>query len=351
MYDEYDGYEDDYPPQYRRPRKRRRTPLQWKLVVAAVLVVFALGARFCSSGRQRPPERPERMQVVKVVNWQAVDVRIRAAVEDAHAAGVRHAETAVGRWTRELRERVDNDFLPWYFAYWNQQALALKAIGYHIAATPLVEGLTGNKQSARERLGLLIEESFAARVLQPQSAQLKTEKITRESVEIYLLTLGDQLSGLQAEFGVPVQEWHRHLQGMSILTLAIEGNRQVPVISKAAVTGSGVAVAKLVRVLVGHIRGLVLRVAGRELLEDGMRMGGRYVVRGLGWWIAAGMTAWDVADHHRTVQQNLPVLRRSLNGYLDELEQQILHDPETGIIQILDGVQRDVLRELEEAKE
>jgi hypothetical protein len=167
-------------------------------------------------------------------------------------------------------------------------------------------------------------------------------------VEVYLLELSSQLNGLQAEFAVSDMDWHEHLRSVSRLVLAIDGSRQVPVASKALIAGLGLASAKMGTMAIGQVRELVLRVAGRSLLSDGMTMAGRKIIRGAGWWVALGLTAWDLADHHRTVQQNLPVLRRSLNGYIDELEQQMLHHPETGILQILDGVQRDVLRELEE---
>jgi len=348
--DEYDDEYEDYPAQNQRRRPRRRFSLQWKFVVATALLVFVLGLRFCSGGRQRPSVRPERTQTVTVVSWQEVDIRIRAAVESAQDKAVRYAENAVGQWMRELRSRTDG-YCDWYFSYWNQNSMALKAVGYHIADTPPIETVAGQQPSARDRLGQLIEEAYAARVLQPQSAQLKVEAITRESVEVYLLELSSQLSGLQAEFGVPDMEWQRHLESVSGLTLAIEGRRQVPIVTKVAVAGSGIAVAKLVRVSTGQLRALVLRATGRNLLEGGAGMVGRKMIRGGGWWLAIGLTAWDAVDHLRIKSQNLPVLRRSLNGYLDELEQHILHDPETGIIQILDGVQRDVLRELEETKE
>jgi hypothetical protein len=74
---------------------------------------------------------------------------------------------------------VEDDFLPWYFNYWNQNALALKAIGYHLADSPPVEALAGKQPSAAERLERLIGDAFAARGLQPQSALLNAEKIAR----------------------------------------------------------------------------------------------------------------------------------------------------------------------------
>ena len=77
-----------------------------------------------------------------------------------------------------------------------------------------------------------------------------------------------------------------------------------------------------------------------------MRVGGRYAVRGAGWWIAAICVGWDLADHHFVVQQNLPVLRRSLGVYLHELEEQVLRDQRCGILVVLQEVQRGVLEEI-----
>jgi len=72
-------------------------------------------------------------------------------------------------------------------------------------------------------------------------------------------------------------------------------------------------------------------------------LAGRRMARGGGWLLAGIITAWDIADHHRMVQQNRPVLRRSLGSYVDELEEQVLHDPVSGVFQTLETVQHRVL--------
>jgi hypothetical protein len=347
--DEYDEYED-YSPRYRRPVRRPRISLQWKFAVAALLVFVLVSLRFCSGGRQKPNAEPARTQTVKVVSWQEVDVRIRAAVLSAHDKAVRHAESAVGQWIRELRGRTDG-YCEYVLGYWNQNAWAMKSIGYHLADLPPVEALAGEQPSARECLGKLIEEAYAARVLQPQSAQLKVEAITRDSVEAYLLELSTQLKGLQADFMIPDMEWERHLANVSGLSLAIESRRQVPLITKAAVAGGGVAIARVARASAGQVRALVLRTTGKHLLEGGAGVVGRKVIRGGSFYLAIGLIVWDAADHARLRRENEPVLRSALHGYLDELEMYVLSDGDVGIIQTLERVQREMLRELEEAED
>ncbi len=39
------------------------------------------------------------------------------------------------------------------------------------------------------------------------------------------------------------------------------------------------------------------------MMEDGFQYGGHYVAKGFGWVAFAGMTMWDLYDHHRTVYQ------------------------------------------------
>jgi hypothetical protein len=72
---------------------------------------------------------------------------------------------------------------------------------------------------------------------------------------------------------------------------------------------------------------------------------GRYASRGLGWVVFAGFTVWDLYDHHRTVSQNTPVMRRLLDGFFEELENQVLNDPQNGIYSVLETVRQKTAEE------
>jgi hypothetical protein len=347
-YDEdgYDEYED-YSPQYRQPRRRRCFHLNWKVVVPVVVVLLVLvSLRFCSTGgRQRPPVEPPRTQTVKVISMSELDLRVRAVAVSARDEAVRHAEEAVRRWVDGLRQR-NGEFCDWYFSYFTANSLELRSLGYAVADTMIIEAIAGEQPSAAERMEAILSESYAGRVLSPMSAQLKVESICRESVEIYLLALSHQLSGLDAEFAVADGEWQRHLEGAARLSLSIESARQLPVVTKLMVVGSGVAVAKAIKAGSGHLRGLLVKAGGERLLAGGASVGSKFA-RGSLWWIAIGLTAADLLDHRHTVNENRPVLERSLDAYLDELVQIILYDSQTGIVPVIDSVQNDVLSRIE----
>lgn len=334
---------DEYEEPCRRPR-RRHLSLRLGTIAAAVLALAAL--RFGSGWKPPKASGEAGTQSVSIVDWRAVDLAVRRSLEHAYDKAARHAETEVQAWVDELRTRVGEDFLPWWFGYFNQQALMLRAVGYRCMDTPLVEGLAGKQPSMEERLESLVEKAFHARVLQPESAQLRIGKITRRSVEVYLYEVQSELRKIRVEFRVRPQEWDRYLGGLPAMVLTLQANRQVPLVVKGVSAGSGAGALMIGRALGSRVHALVLRRAERGFMEHGAMMGSRAVGRYAGGWIAAGCLVWDLADHHRTVVQNRPVLARSLGTFLDELEEQVLRDPRCGVLGVLGEVQREVMQEV-----
>ena len=313
-------------------------PVKWTLFALGVLGVL----RVLSYGRHETETTVmPRMEQVQVIDWRSVDQSVRKAFEIAHDKACTYAEVAVARWMKELKQRSEEDFLPWYFSYWNQQALMLKNAGWMLMDTPVL----GKQPLSGDQMGAYLQGAFMARVLQPGTAQLRAEGITRKAVEVYLQVLNQELDAVQVEYSVTDQNWERHLDGLSGMLGSIEGNRQVPLVLKGMVAGSTAVGIKAGRAVTEQVRGFLMRRGSRELMEDGMCYGGRVAARGLGWVVFVGFGLWDLYDHHRTVSQNKPVMRRLLNGYFEELENQVLNDPQCGIFQTLETVRQTIARQ------
>ena len=337
-------YDDEY--EERSGRSRRRISLRW-ICLSVALSVFLIYR--VASGFKRPQIGSEevKIQTVSVVDWRAVDAGIKRSLENAHDKAERYAEVEVQAWINELQTRLQEDFLPWWFGYFQQQGVMLCAAGWWMCDTPLVEGVLGKQESMQDRLETLVEREFHARVLQPRSAQLRIEKIARKTVEVYLLAVQSELDRVQVEFSVTNQEWDRYLAGLPMTVMTLEANRQVGLMVKGIAVSGGAAALKIGRSLTGRVRSLVVRRVNQEFLEHGAMMGGRVAGRYAGWWIAGICVVWDLVDHHRCVRQNQPVLRRSMGVYLDELQEQVLRDQRCGVLVVLDEVQRDLILELE----
>jgi len=308
-----------------------------------ILIGFVVLIRIILPHEQRSNSRPShRVEQVRVVDWSTVDKSVRDVFMKAGDKAEEAATQAVHEWVGELRQRAEEDFIPWYFSYWNQQAMALKAIGFHLMKTPAAEGMFGKQPKAEEQIEAMVEKAFVSKVLQPATAQLRVEAITREAVTVYLDTLNQELKAVQADYNISEQEWDRYLNGLAGTVRAVEGNRQVPLLLKGATVGSGVAAVKIGQAVTGQIRSMILRRGSRELYEEGMMYAGRGVARGFGGLAFIAMTGWDIYDHQRTVSQNLPVMRRLLNDYFDQLESLVLNDSQYGDLQTLERVRRMV---------
>jgi hypothetical protein len=197
-----------------------------------------------------------------------------------------------------------------------------------------------------QELGRFIHKEFDARVLKPNLSQLRVESITRSTVEFYLQELQGELEVVQVEYKILQQQWDELLVGLSVTISGLEANRGVPVVAKAMTVAGGTAVVGAGSALTGRVKTLMVRRVHRELCEGGVKLGGKMLGKGLGWWIAGACVAWDVYDHHETVRKNKPVLERSMGVYLDELEELVLQEQRTGILTVLAGVQRDIMKEV-----
>jgi hypothetical protein len=307
------------------------------LIGMIVMIRFLLPGDHPTVGRQG-----HRMEQVRVVDWSAVDKSVRDVFMRAGTKAEAYAKQAVHEWTNDLRRRAETDFIPWYFGYWNQQALSLRAIGYHLMNTPAAEGLFGKQPEAGKQIEDMVEKAFVSRVLQPATAQLKIEALTRDAVTVYLDALNEGLKAVQADYNISEQDWSRYVEGLAGTILAVEGNRQVPLLLKGATVVSGAIAVKIGQTVAEQVRGMIFRAGRREMYEEGAMYAGRYVARGFGGIAFVAMTGWDIYDHHRTVSQNTPVMRRLLSEYFDQLESLVLNDSQCGILQTLERVRRMV---------
>lgn len=87
---------------------------------------------------------------------------------DGEGGSTRSAGGCLGFIGGLIKLRVDDDFLEWYFDYWNQQVLGLKSIWYwsviHDIEAGIVRGLNRNGMPAAkpaEPAEPAIQETFA----------------------------------------------------------------------------------------------------------------------------------------------------------------------------------------------
>ncbi|MEW6355842.1 MAG: hypothetical protein AB1696_05940 [Planctomycetota bacterium] len=313
------------------------------LIWVFVMVILLAGAGWVIVGRSRPHDRdryaPRAKGIPKPIDWAQVDAEIAASMKESRAAAERYASDQLDLWTAALMDRVDAEFLGWFFGYFNQQILGLKGLGYGA-----IHWWDGERPTAAERLTEEFQEEFAKRVLRPQIAQLEMERIAQRAVEIYVERLRAGLAVIPNKYNIPRPDWERHLHDMAMIAEGVEGNREVTLTMKTLTVSTAATAVVLGKALQSSLRrvatrvsgkisgGMASKAAGRLAAKTGGKVGAKVSGKFLGPIIGAGIIFWDVYDHHRTKKIEGPILRQNIADYLAETRHMLLTDPETGIL-------------------
>ncbi|MBW4600853.1 MAG: hypothetical protein KME29_14945 [Calothrix sp. FI2-JRJ7] len=135
-----------------------------------------------------------------------VSTALGKALVSARASASKNLE----QWDTEVMERVDHPFLDWYYNYFNQFGMGVKAIWVNISSTP--------EQNKAEKLIGDFQKEFAKQVFQPSLMQLQMERFTREAVETYVSQANQNLAGVQSQYEIPQPAWENFLEGLGNTT-------------------------------------------------------------------------------------------------------------------------------------
>jgi hypothetical protein len=326
--------------------RKLSTSLIWLLVL---LIIAAILGRYFIFSTPLPPTStiaPIVKPIVRPIVWQDIDKHLIEAVTRAGEETEKFANQRVEQWMAKLMQRVDSDFLEWYFSYWNQQVLGLNGL-YH----GIVHWLALSQQTAQERMTATVQQEFATRVLRPEIAQLEIGHLAEDTVKHYVDQLHTQLDAIPQQYHIPRDDWEKHLDTIAIMTMRVEGSREAS-LSLKALTGTTVASAailtKSLAPLIKNIGGkLTAKLAGKAAASMAAKTGAKVMAKVggelLGPVIAIGIIIWDVWDHAKTKETGMPLLRQNILDYFNELKISILSDSEYGILTIIHQLETQIV--------
>jgi sensor domain CHASE-containing protein len=68
--------------------------------------------------------------------------------------------------------------------------------------------------------------------------------------------------------------------------------------------------------------------------------------KSLGAIIGIGIIIWDVWDHQQTKKVERPRLRQAITDYFAEVKRSLLHEPESGVMSVLQAVEGNIIASL-----
>lgn len=326
----------------------------WLVVILVVLVVLGKIFLFKSPDRARDRSKPVKKPVVMKVEWGRINQKVEKIMNQARLETEKLASEKLDQWIDKHMERVDRDFLDWYFSYWTQQKIGLKSLLYQV-----LNWVDSDNPPPAERITLEVQEEFANRVLRPQIAQMEVERILNQVISHFSEVLNREFKKIPGEYQIRQADWERYLDDIAVMVKNVEANRQTALTLKAiaGVTAGGmVMMFRSIKTIITRVGGKIsARMAAKS--ASGMatktgsivasRMGGRF----LGTIIAVGIIIWDVWDHYQTRKKALPMLRENIRDYFSEVKESILHDPEYGIMTIIYSMELSVSEEFKKQGE
>ncbi|HBB31995.1 MAG TPA: hypothetical protein DDZ80_09240 [Cyanobacteria bacterium UBA8803] len=336
------------------------TPYLWVAVILIVIVPL-MGKGFIASSLSGGSANLGNTgtSAVVVINktipdQNEIDSAIATAIIDAHTQAERLASARLDEWVEELMTRVDGSFLNWYFDYFNQKKMEFSApfVWLSAAATHWLD--TKNpppSQAVAEKLTEDFQTEFAKRVLRPKIAQLELEHLTRDTVNLYISELGNNISKIQTTYNIPQGQWEQYLEDIAVTIRDTEGN--ISNLSlKVLVGGSTYLLAKTMLPIATKIGSKVaVSLAGKTTAKMAAKTGG--VVAGkLGAQfidpiVAFGIIIWDLWDYHHTVKVDRPILREAILDYLQEVKASLLDNPENSVMAAIDRLESGILKSLQ----
>ena len=316
-----------------------------------VLIVAAAVGKWLLTDRAvlTPSVHTSKALPTPAINWAQVDADLVRTLQEAAFEAEEAATHKLDMWTDTLMQRVDTDFLDWYFSYWNQQILGLKAIWYWSFSQVLSDA-----PDTAERMTEDVQEQFTARVLRPEIAQLELERLATEVLQIYVTKVREHLAAVPRTYQISPPDWERYLNDIAVITSRTEGNRDVPLTLKtltvSTAAGLGVlghAVSPIFKQLGSKVSGKLVGTAAETMaVKTGAKVSAKLGGKCLGAIIGIGVIIWDVWDHQQTKKVERPRLRQAITDYFAEVKQNLLYEPESGIMSVLHTIEGNVIASL-----
>lgn len=335
-------------------------PWLWGAVVILVIIPLigqAILAHSFNQSTQPTPSKTDQTITVNPIDWNKVDKVVQEVLQTAHQNAKNYANQELNLWVDDLMEKVDPNFLDWYFGYFHQKQIEYKSfftgVTTAISNKVLPSSLNPNSLSPEEKVAEEITQDFqmefAKRVLRPQISQLQLQRVTNETVKNYLNEVSQNLKLIPVKYSVPQGDWNQYLNDVAVTIYDTEGHLSTFSLKVFAGGGAYFAVKPIVTPILPIVSSkVVAKLAGKAGAKLATKTGG--MVAGkigsalLDTTVGVGIILWDIWDTNHTANIERPILRENLQDYLNEVKESLLNNPETGVMVAVDSIQQTLLQ-------
>ncbi len=332
------------------------SPWLWGVIILFVIIPIFGNAIIQNSLKSKVDTLTTVNEPVVIERKQyEIDNAIASAIKDARKVSAQKASEDLERWISELMIRVDDDFLPWYFDYFHQKGRELNTVWTGLSSAAL-HRIDTNRLTAKQAIAAKLTQDFqlefANRVLRPQIAQLELERIAQNTVNLYADRIVQNLGSVKASYQIPQGDWERYINDIAITVFGTEGNPTGKIQRDIVIGTTGFILAKAMLPTIGKISSKVVvslasKTGAKMAAKTGTLVAGKLGVQLIDPIAAVGIIAWDVWDHHHTVNVEKPVLRKALYDYLEQVKISLLDNHQNSIMSSIYQVENKILESIE----
>ncbi len=334
-------------------------PFIWAVVILIVIIPLVgqivIANAFSTKTDTKATTPPIVVVEEHLVDWSQVNEAVKLTLDNARENAENYASKELDVWVNELMSRVDESFLDWYFGYFNQKQIEYKSLFVQLSSGT-AHLLNPNNPTSAEKVAEVITEDFqtefAKRVLRPQTAQLRLERLTQQTVKYYLDELRGNINNIAVNYQIPQADWNRYLNEIAITINDTEGN--ISNLSLKVLTGgaSYLALKPLVAPLVLKVGSKVVtklasKAGAKIAMKSGAVLTAKLGAAVLDCTVGVGIILWDVWDNNHTGKIEKPILRENLAAYLQEVKGSLLTNPETGIMTAINQIESNIVPKLD----
>lgn len=284
-----------------------------------------------------PREAPKTVRIAPEPDWFSVQKAIGNAVTASRNAAMESAKSYLSNWHKERMLHIDNDFLDWYFGYWNMQA---RNIG--TAWDYIWEG----EEVAAADLERRINQELVNRGLHPDYIDRAITNAAESAGRTFSRELQERFENIRTEFSIPAVKWEEYLEKIKIITaqdtLSTGGQYVEEVSAKALFVAGGVTGIKAVSIAAvklasvkaasiaaaksASVKGVALLAAKAAAAKGGVAAGSSLGGPILAAAVVSGIAIWEWWDHSDMVEEEKPKLRQKIENQLLAFEEDMLRE-------------------------
>ena len=318
-----------------------------------VLSVFIIALSGCSSVPAPVVIATAPLHYIPAETWQSIDEQILSASVSARKKSRTYARTAMANWRRQVQQRTEDVFIPWYSSYWTQQWMASRVTWYKMQ---YVEG----EPTPEERLSSYLQQQFYEQVLEPVSNFVDPRTVMEETTAVYLQAVKIRVDQFPSEYRIPVAELNRHLefipaivvQAMPLQDASLYDVLQITDLAELpayqtllaqidAVNGDispGSSKDNLNRVT----RRAVTKLVEQMELRSGASIAALIAGGHLGVFISMGAATWSATEHKNDKSTMEAQLRNNLDKMLDLMWQDLVEDTHGGVTAAVHHISKQI---------